>query len=529
MAESTQLTLGNLKQSLAPKKRAWLSTNNIGGVYNAAYNSRQRTLYGNTFPLPERVMLNRFDRLALIAYMRSAVRNDVRIAGLIFKIALGIGTPTPHINYADPELNSKLELYLENKLSRIVAKRSRMASDLSAFCNVAYREWLIAGEVFVVFQENGKVQIVPSELVGSESEDEVKHADGVVERNGIFYDASGEVVAYRIGSRVDNDILFDDNHSQVVPERFVFWVGVPDRVEEERVSTKFAPSIDVFQDLKDLSDAKLGQFKLQSTLAYFISKNVAPEVLNPTLEILKDATPPVDDKGNPVNVEQVIYDEVNMRSEISEFKNMQVMYGEQGEDVKVLESKTNAADFEQALTLYFDAICSTFGITTEEAFIGYRRSNYSSSRASKLTWSDAVEEHRKLWTKLFDALQYWIFQRGRIIGDLPELPKDFEFARKIDWRFPRIREIDQVKAVQGDKAEYEAGLNSRSSILAQKGLYADEVDRENVNDAVRLFRLAKKAAEENNIDVATILSLMKGNGDVLPIVEQQAPVDDTQQ
>ncbi len=505
-----------------------LSTNNAGGYYDAARNSRTRQLYGNTYPLPESAMLPTFDRLAIIAYLRSAVRNDVRIAGLLFKIALGLGTPTPHINYAqNPAVNSALENYLIDRLDHILAHRGSLQNGLSAFTNMAYREWLICGEVFVVFQSNGKIAVVPSELVGSESEGDIKRADGMVERNGVIYDAQNEIVAYRIGRRVDNSILFDAEHSTVVPEKFCVCIGLADRVEEERVSTKFAPTVNTLHDIKNLAEAKLGQFVIQSSISYFITKNIAPEVYVPALESYKDymgKSASEDDSEDAQDVESLAYDEVNMRSDYAEFKPYQVMYGEPGEDVKTIESKTNATDYVQTLTSYLDFVCACFGITTEEAFIGYRYSNYSSSRASKLSWSDAVEKYRELWTRLFDKIQIWIFKRGEILGDLPPEAAGVQFERQIDWVYPRIKEIDQTKAVQADAAEYAAGLDSRTGILARNGKYADEVDRQNVNDAVRLLLYVRKQAEATGLKEGDILAALKSDfAKLAGTSEQPAP------
>ena len=487
-------------------KRRHLAVNNVGGIYNATINTRQRTLYGNMYPLPERQMFSHSDRLAVVAYLRSAVRNDLRIAGLIFKIMIGIGTPRPRINYADEQTNSRLENYLCSKLNNILSGRSDMASDLSAFWSIACAEWLIGGDMFVVFCNNGKIQIIPTEFVGS-PEDEIKYPNGNVERDGVIKDASGEIVAYRIGKRLETEISYADDVARIVPAQFVAQMGVPFRAEEYRVSTKFAPAIDTFQDIADVFQAKLGQFKLQSLIAYFITKNMPPELYHESLQNLKREV----DGGEAEATAVDIYNELNYRSDFVEAKPNQFMYGEVGEDIKTLESKTNAADFEQTVYLYLDFVCAAFGITTEEAFVGYRKSNYSSARASKMSWKDAVDYHRTHWTKFYDKLQYWIFTRGRLQGELSDLPADFVFQRQIDWTYPRIKEIDQVKAAQGDKMEIDGGLTSLSEVCTRNGRYSDEVQRERVNDAVRLYRLASEEATKLGIDVQTMLSLIGGD------------------
>lgn len=56
--------------------------------------------------------------------------------------------------------------------------------------------------------------------------------------------------------------------------------------------------------------------------------------------------------------------------------------------------------------------------------------------------------------------------------------------------------IEPLKDAQGDALIVERRLNSRRKLLARRGLDIEEVDRENIADQARLFRLAMETAEK---------------------------------
>ena len=476
-----------------------------GGYYDAVYNTPTTQLYGNTYPVEESQMLPYGDRLQLIAYIRSAIRNDARLASIFYRYYLGVGVPTPRVDWATGETKDTLERFLEFKLANIRFGAPRYASGLHGLLRAAITERNITGEVFAVFMKNGQVRLIPSEYCGSYGVQDIKR-----ERDGIIFNADGTIKAYRFGRRVGGVIRFDGKYSTIVPAEYVHHIGMPDRAEQVRPIPPLAPAMQTLQDIKDVCRAKIAQYKAQATFAVMITKNIPPEI---AAELASNWE--TDDKGYDVS------DYFMARTRYQNLKPMQILYGENGESIQTIESKAGSSDFEQFMIFNLDFVCSVFGIPVEEAIIGYRRSNYSSSRAEKLRWKQVLRDERAIWTSFLNRIQYWILQRGIYLGEIDVVDAN-DVRTLIEWAYPPIEEIDQVKQIQADTLNLEAGLTSRSQILGERGKYADELDREMIEDAARRAKLLKEVAEANNLSIAEVVAQMPNGKDISPML------DDTQ-
>ncbi len=466
----------------APAKSIKSTRRNFSGEYEAAYNSRFREMYGSTYPRSEKDMLPYSDRVKLIAWLRQSVRNDSRVSAIVQRYAIGIGTPTARVNYADPATNDKLERYLEHRFSAIRFGAPRYASTLRSALLVAITETVIGGEVFVIFLKNGQIQIVPSEYCGSPSN---IPANSKTESNGILYNRDGSIKAYRFGRRVNNTICFDTKNSTVIPAEYVHHLGTPTRAEEDRFTPKLAPAMCAIQDLREIVTAKTMQIKTQASFSMAIKKNIAPEIAAEMADSYDEI--------------QDFHDEQTARSAYKSIAPNSIMYLETGEDVVPLETRFNAADFDKFLEINLDFVCSVLSIPAEEAVFGYRRSNYSSARADKMRWKDKIDVERAMWTAFLDRLQYWQINRGILLGEISDLPPDFKPQPFIDWTFPHIREIDETKAAAAQQQYLQNGLKSKADLIAELGRYADEVDAEIVADAARMAKLVKEKAAEYGV------------------------------
>lgn len=478
-----------------------------GGYYDAVHNTPITQLYGNTYPVEESQMLPYGDRLQLIAYIRGAVRNDPRLASIFYRYYLGVGVPTPRIDWATGELKDKLECYLEAKLMNIRFGSPLYASGLHGLLRSAITERNICGEVFAVFMRNGQVRLIPSELCGSDGTQDRKQ-----ERDGILFNADGTIKAYRFGRRDNGTIRFDGKNSTIVPAEFVHHIGMTDRAEQVRPIPPLASAMQTLQDIKDVCRAKIAQYKAQSTFAVMMTKNIPPDVAS---EIASDW----DNSGK----EYSLSDYFMARTRYQKLSPMQILYGETGEDCKVIESKVGASDFEQFMMFNLDFVCGVYGIPVEEAIVGYRRSNYSSSRAEKLRWKQVLRDERSMWTHFLNRIQFWILQRGIILGEIEACePKCL-----IEWAFPPIEEIDQVKQIQADSLEVVSGLKSRAEILGERGRYVDEVDKEIIEDSARRAKLLKEVAESTGVSVAEIVAQLPNSKDLLPMLQSIAQQEES--
>ena len=490
-----------------PKRRAY-SASAPGiyywGGYDATKNTVFRQLYGDTATRAERDMLPLYDRTLLIAWLRRAMRNDSRVAGILTAYALGIGSPTPHVVYGGSAENDLLESWLIRKLSNIRYGVSPLASNLSAMMQVIIREVLVGGECFVVKMRNGKLRVLPSEFCGSPSQG-AADVEGR-ERDGVIYAADGSVRAYRFGRRVNGSMCYDDACSAKVPACCVFHLGSPTRAEEVRYPPRLSAAICTLQDIADLCEYKLNQVKIQSTVAYFVTKNMSPEIaaqLAAYYEDNPDENGEIEDWGGRMTA-RTQYQKVNPNS---------IGYLEVGEDIKSLETKFNSADFDAFLMTNLDFVCNCVGIPVEEALVGYRRSNYSSSRASKIQWRKTVDADREMYTRFLEGVVEWQLALSIGSGELP----GFDFSEipaivdSVQFVYPAIREIDEQKAASADISYVKAGLKSRQDVLAERGVYSDDLIKQQVDDAVSLALALKEASEKTGLGLAEISACLPQN------------------
>lgn len=454
------------------------------GDYEAARDTRERTLHGNRSvrTQTETEMLPFQDRIKIISYLRLARRNNPVVAALCHRYALSVGAPTVHFSTSDNGSNDQTERVVEKELRNIVHGSGwswhRMHKIIS-------EEELIAGEVFAVWVE-GKIQLIPAELCGSPMKPAPNEIDG------IFYDEGGAPTAYRFGVRKVwygssvTQVSFEEaDGARIVDAEFVFHLGQPSRIEERRFSPKLAPVVGKIQDLDDIVKAKVTTVKNQSTLSLFFTKNFDPALFAEASAI----APAVETNAGTILAQAV------ERSTYQKMENGQILYGEVGEDVKLLEAKMNAQDFSQFALMLLDQICAPIGLFPEEVFVGYRLSSYSSARADRIRLSDTLKDIRKEREGFCDSVI------GRVLGvaevDSIDPQNGGDDIADVTYGWPVVREIDEQKHVQAQAVSLANGSKSKDMICAENGTFADQVDAQVVRGAVRMAKLVKAYSQTN--------------------------------
>lgn len=451
--------------------------------YHAARNDRFRKLYGPTTTQEEEAMLPQWDRERIVAYLRAALRNNPVVSGIVMRFALGIGSPNVHVESGSPAEIDQAERFLLRKLSALGYRTRASFADLNI---VISSELCIAGEVFVVLTLGGELQVIPSELCGS-PENERQRLPG--ERDGIVFDLSGGQPAfYRFGRRDRHGrIQFSD--TTPVPAQFVWHLANIDRAEQIRGVPLLASAIPAIEDLANIVNAKVQQVKNQSALSLFVTKAIDPQ-LHAELMSLPSAS------GD--YAEQVV-----SRSDYQEIRAGQIMYGEIGEDVRLLSPNLNAADFDQFQLSRLDAVCAAVGIPPEEAVVGYRRSNYSSARAEKLRWRQVVDLHRQRREPWATHVARMMFERGAALGEyIGPVPSDDD----ITWGWPPIREIDEERHVRAVTELYNRGLASKKDIHAEGSRYWEQVERQRIREAAFTAKTLREVAAEQGLSVREVQS-----------------------
>ena len=139
------------------------------------------------------------------------------------------------------------------------------------------------------------------------------------------------------------------------------------------------------------------------------------------------------------------------------------------------------------------------GVTYESATGDYSEINFSSSRAAKLEhrrFISAVQRHTLIFQfcrPVARRFVRWQVLRGRVSArDFMADPRTFEASK---WLPPAWAAVDPLKEARAAQIELENNLRSRSDLISERGMDAEEVDAEIAADAARLTRLGITGTE----------------------------------
>ncbi len=460
-----------------------------GSDYEAANNSRERTMFGNwTYqrPRPEGEMLSSTDRNKIISYIRLSVRNNPVMGALVYRHALAVGSPLIHAMGPDGGFNNEKERALERRLRKIMyGVRNGSWHKLN---KIISGEVMVTGEVFAV-EVNDKVQLIPSELCGAPC------VPVENEYEGIGYDSeTGEPTYYRFGVRIPQSkgsaftrLSFEEKDgARLVDAEFVHHIGWSGevRIECRRPAPPLAPVLNLVERLNKTVGAVATTFLNQAALSFFRTKNFDP-ALFAEASALSSAT-----EANAGTLLAQIVE----RSPAPEegIANGTIWTGEVGEDVKLLEPMLKAQNYNEFTLSMMDQIFAPVGMTSEEVMIGYRNSNYSSARADKGRIKEVLKDIRKDREAFTDAV---IERQTGIAVDSGELNAVSDGIADVTYQWPVMSEIDETKTGLAQSNALSNGSKSLQMVCAENGAYADQVQAQIVREAVNMAKLVKAYAE----------------------------------
>ncbi|MFG1344370.1 phage portal protein [Xanthobacter autotrophicus DSM 431] len=134
-------------------------------------------------------------------------------------------------------------------------------------------------------------------------------------------------------------------------------------------------------------------------------------------------------------------------------------------------------------------IASGAGVTYEQASGDYSHTNYSSARAGLLEHRKFIEtvQHHTVAFQLLRPVWNRFARWQVLMGGLPATL--YQPALAVDWLPPGWPQVDPQKEIEATVAAINAGLKSRSEAIAERGLDAEDVDRQIAADAARLAKL----------------------------------------
>lgn len=501
--------LGKLKADVERGIAQFSVTPFGGSPYHAAQSTRLRQftgdyLFGNR-PQPEEKLLRPYDRATIIARTRIMIRNNPWLAAIFLAYVQEIGTPTYKSNaiLGTPAETTAYNDARDRAFERW-ARDCESGDDLSLgeVIEIWGFESAIAGEMFIVNLRTGELQLIPAELCGSEKSGE-EHLKGALFTDGAPVPAgarecegkvrlNGRVIAYRFGQRDEESaaISFAAHKSSLVRREYVRHLYDRDRVEQSSGVPKVCSMLTKFQDLYETTDARAQQVKNSACLSMWITKNIDPYGF---ADAMRGAmrTGQVQDA---VALKQI----AEQRSSYGEVRAGAVYVGAPGEDVRLIEPKLNAADWIEYYIGVLQVCCKVLdGMPVEVGIEGFRRSSYSSARATMNQWKrNVVRRRARNELKLLDPIQVWQSRRYEIFGLIPKLPA--KFAAQIEecyWGWPAIPDIDGAKTAAQNAVELANGSTTLQIIAADKGLHADLLTKQRAAEKIDFILALADQAE----------------------------------
>jgi lambda family phage portal protein len=256
----------------------------------------------------------------------------------------------------------------------------------------------------------------------------------------------------------------------------MFHIFRPGREEEFRGVSCLAAALKFFRHLNDAIDYELMAQVLAASFPVFI-----------TLEGGTTYMPPGVEAETGESGEKVYYQNLEFG---------QFMYGNKGEKPEVLESKRPSQNFLTFCDLILRITASSLEIPYEELTKDFSKTTYSSARAALLEAWRVYDVYRTFFVRhycqpLYQMVMEEAFLRGYLV--LPQgAPGFYEGVRywcNARWIGPSRGYIDPKKEIDAAIAAMNAGLSSRSQIIAERGDDFDEVSEQRAYERDRLAEL----------------------------------------
>ncbi len=511
--------------------------------YHAAQTTRHRQFSGDSIfgnrPQPEDRLLRPYDRGTIIARTRVMIRNNPWLAAIFLAYVQEIGTPTYKSKASTPG-KTESDLKYNDRRERLMERWARdCESDDDLSLDEVIEIWgyesLIAGEMYVVTLSTGELQLIASELCGSEKCGS-DHLAGAVFSDGTpvptgTREADGKlrqgrrIIGYRFAARdaETGAVQFTPEKSTLVRREHVYHLYDRDRIEQSSGVPKVCSTLIKYQDLYETTDARAQQVKNAACLSMWITKNMDPYGF---AEAMKGAM-----RTGQTQDAIALKALAEQRSSYTELRAGAVYVGAVNEDVKLIEPKLNAGDWIDyyiGILQVCSALCD--GMPVEVGIEGFRRSSYSSARATMNKWRRNVDRRRgRIELKFLNPIQVWQTRRFEAFGDIPKM--DEAQVEECAWYWPAIPDIDGAKTAAQNALELANGSTTLQRVYGAKGLHADiEMKQYAVERGQLLKNLIEQgivAGLEKKEAMAWALTQMPGGGEgIAAMIFQADKLDD---
>lgn len=415
-------------------------------------------------------------RLKTLSFLREQAKTNPILIGIFNAWVADIGIPKFKFTSASPEVNDALERKLE-KILKTIFKGDSWINGWDILLN----ELALAGECIVILNDDsgGALTIVSAEFLGSPVKKEDRRK---FETDGVIKDRLGYVKYLRIGKRLENgEISHEPKDSTVIPIENALHIR-PFRKRAEGVRSNI-PLMNSCKDIKRLdriTDKRIAAIDRQAGNAVFVKKeNVSQEILNKAIE------------DKVLNTKAALALSIGNRSNIgvkADGEGVQVIYGKPGESIEHLTpALSDWANFDEFTISLINKIGMPFSISAEK-LLGFYRNNYTSIGSSNINYNKHITKVRNCLKEALDLIIPFVMGKNGVILD-DELT--FESI------FPPLVDINNDKASAVNAQNIENGTDSKTRIAMEKGLFIDEIIKNEIQEKIIRAKAIKQALKDN--------------------------------
>ncbi len=335
------------------------------------------------------------------------------------------------------------------------------------------RELLITGEIWLLYTDLKKVQMLQSEQIVPF----LSNYDAGVRTNRY-----GKPTVYNVAPISDTGQIAR-YEAKPVPAASMIAAYMAEDPSSLRGMPPGQSSFEMLYRLEDICDSEAQAWHVLSQIALTINREGGPDAA------YGEAGAQGADAGSGVDGSDF---------QITEFDKGMVFQGGIGDIIHGIDRNIPGKDFPESVRMFLRLIGLPFGIPLEIVLLDWTQSNYSQSRA---VLEQAHETFEDFQTLIADAILAPLYRRKLsewlADGTLPAANSSPDHT----WIMPPFPWIDPEKEGKAQAQLIELGLDSYNAALQRRGESADAIMRQNVSDVIDAITAAKQVEDGTGVKV----------------------------
>ncbi len=386
--------------------------------------------------------------------LSTLTRNIIGPAGISIEPTPRVGGSPDSDNYDDIDDTFARDLLNKFREWSVLPEVTRTLNWVQAQ-ELACRSWLRDGEMFAQVVEGNAAHIrhasrVPLSLELLEADVvpldyEKDNVQAGIERNDW-----GQPLAYWCYKRhPGNGGGFVDGDLKRVPAERMLHVAVRKRLSGLRGISLFAPAIDRLLDIKDYEESERIAARIAARMAWYLKKD----------KDLQDGwTPQLDDQGQPVERDFLLEAGAIFTDTAP------------GEEIEIISANRPNTALEQFRMAMMRAVSRCIGLSYS-SLAGDYDGTYSAQRQELVESYDGYRMMTATFVARFVQPVWERFVRMAIASGQVTVPAHInpDTVAQAVFRGPKMPWIDPQREANGIKAMFEAGVESRTAVIAERG------------------------------------------------------------